>query len=189
MSSASKVIVAAVAIAAASMGAYWHFSPYLAMRSMQSAAQDRDADSFNENVDYPSLRESIKGQMSALVAPKLDDETKTSAFSMLGSAIGLALMNQMVEAFVRPEVVMKLMAEGKMSVGRPTSRTDGPGATEPSAPETKAEWKLKRVSADRVIVYQREEEALSGGQAGLVFSRHGFAQWKLSEIRLPSQKK
>jgi 23S rRNA A2030 N6-methylase RlmJ len=59
------------AAAAATAGYWYYYSPMLAMQTMRDAAQARHAESFNRHVDYPKLRESLKGQMAARVAEQL----------------------------------------------------------------------------------------------------------------------
>jgi hypothetical protein len=66
-----KLLKAAVVVAALAVPAYWYWSPYHALHSMKAAAQARDADDFNQYVDYPKLRESLKGQFSAMMAESL----------------------------------------------------------------------------------------------------------------------
>ena len=96
----SKLITGVVAVAIA-VGGYWYFSPYLALKSMRDAAAAKDADAFNDKVDYPKLRESLKGQMSAAMTKEMD-KAKGNGFAALGTMLGAAMVNQMVEAFVRP---------------------------------------------------------------------------------------
>ena len=66
-----KTIAGVLALTTAVVGGYWYYSPHLALKSMQAAAQQKDADKFNQHVDYPKLRESFKGQMSAIMAEQL----------------------------------------------------------------------------------------------------------------------
>ena len=54
-----KAIAGVLALTVAAVGGYWYYSPHLALKSMQTAAQEKDADKFNEHVDYPKLRESF----------------------------------------------------------------------------------------------------------------------------------
>jgi len=51
-SKAIKVAAVTGILAIAVIAGYWHWSPYLAPRLMQTAAQDKDADAFNERVHY-----------------------------------------------------------------------------------------------------------------------------------------
>ena len=112
MQSKLKIAIGALLALALSIGAHWYYSPYIAMNSMISAAKAKDADKFNEYVDYPSLRESFKGQFSAKLAGVMGSQP-SNPFSAFGAMLGMTMINQMVDALVRPELVMKMMEEGK----------------------------------------------------------------------------
>lgn len=131
----SRVLrVGAIAIALV-LAAYWYWSPVLAVHQMRSAAQAGDADAFNDHVDYPKLRESLKGQLSAALVQHLASQPQSEnefakAGTALGAMLGKAMVDNLVDAFVRPELVMRAMQEGKMvpkgsSPPRPASQTAG----------------------------------------------------------------
>jgi len=179
-----KPIAALVLVVAAGVGAYWYYSPYLVMQATQDAAQARDAEAFNARVDYPRVRESFKGQMGALVTGNLKPGEEGAV--ALGAMLGLALVNQMVDAFVRPEVVMRAMQEGQIE---PDTGGDANPPRQGEARQDKTQWTFKRHGPNKVIAYGRqavqpEDEALPG----FVFERSGFADWKLTEIRLPQMR-
>lgn len=103
----NKTYFAAAVVLLLAISAYWYWSPFLAVRQLQTAAQNGDAETFNDHVDYSKLRESLKGQFSALVAEKMGaPQDASNPFAALSSLIGLGLVNQMVDALVRPEMVM-----------------------------------------------------------------------------------
>jgi hypothetical protein len=182
-SATHRFVLVAVVLAGGSAAVYWHFSPHLALQGLASAAEARDAERFNARVDYPALRESLKGQLAARVTGSIDTAGRDNPFEALGSLLGLALVNQAVDAFVRPEVVMTLMAEGTMEP-RPTPATAGAGVPPPASPTPPPRWTLERIGANRVIAWRQEAPA-ADPSAGLVLVRHGFADWKLTDIRLP----
>lgn len=175
-------------VTAAVVGAYWYWSPFIAIKQLHSAIDTQDADAFNKRVDYPKLRESFKGQFAALMAERLgSSSTSGRGFESMGTMLGMALANQMIEAFVRPETVMRAMQEGKFSQeskggnSRPTEGRD-------ASSENTREWSFERKDADTLIAYVQDTSKPSASNAerlGLVFLRNGFAEWKLSEIRLP----
>jgi hypothetical protein len=175
----TKPILAAVAVASASVGGYWYYSPYLVLNDMREAAQRKDADAFNERVDYPRLRESMKGQMSAVMAESAA-ASSNNGFAAFGAMLGMALVNQMVEALVRPESVMRAMQSGDMEQG---SASTHPG-TQSEANKKPVEWSLERKNVDKIIAYRQVSGKEVDKDVGLVFERNGFADWKLTEIRL-----
>ncbi|MEO7043427.1 MAG: DUF2939 domain-containing protein [Gemmatimonadaceae bacterium] len=192
----SKTIKVAVVVAALAVAGYWYWSPFLAVRQLQTAAQKQDADAFNERVDYPRLRESLKGQFSALMAREMGKSTDDSnPFSALGSMLGLAMVNQFVEAMVRPEVVMQAMRSGKLSpADKSQADTAAPPAptTAKAADSDKPKWTYERKGVDKLIAYAVDPKApdeASGRVVGLVFERSGFATWKLTGFRLPALNK
>ena len=181
-----------IAVAAAT-GGYWYYSPMLSMKSMQSALEQRDADAFNQHVDYERLRESFKGQMSAMMAEQMGS-SGTSGAGALGAMLGLAMVNQMVDAFIRPEVVMRLMQSGEMdSAGRDGRPKQSSGSSGPSGSKGTPDsgddirWEVERKGFNRVIAYRMESGETDTTRAlGVVFERYGFSQWKVTELRMPA---
>jgi hypothetical protein len=191
-SKASRLAAVAGAILIAALGAYWYWSPYLAMNSMKEAADARDADAFNQYVDYPKLRESLKGQFSAMMTKELGSQQRAGGSEMenagaaLGAMLGLAFADKFIDAMVRPEMVMQAMAEGKMQ--DPTAGAKSNGAGETGASEKDVQWSVERKGVNRVIARGAQGEASLENSPGFVFDRNGFADWKLTEIRLPATK-
>lgn len=184
----SKLIKAVLVVVAFSVPAYWYWSPYVAMRSMKAAAKEKDADAFNAYVDYPKLRESLKGQFSAMMADTMQEAGRggsdmEKAGASLGAMLGMALADRFIEAMVRPEFVMKAMSEAKLEAPGASRQTEGT----PNKPRD-VRWTVERKGTDRVIAYGADDaQEPVAKQVGFVFDRSGFATWKLSEIRLPAK--
>ncbi len=102
-----SINLAALIVAAAGVTAYWYFSPYLALRNIAAAVEAQDADAFNEIVDYPRLRESLKGQFSAQMAQRFGDTSRPSSGALF-AMLGMAFVNQQIDGLVRPEMVMHM---------------------------------------------------------------------------------
>ena len=213
----AKAIAAAVLVALLALGAWWYWSPYVAMRSMLEAAQQRDAERFNRYVDYPRVRENLKDQFGtrvgeAMGARRGDDAGR--AMGALGSLLATALADRFIDALVRPEVVMRAMAEARLQVppGREERRRGdgrqdggagdrpgpGPGEggegsgsgsgsakTEGGERRRDVDWRFERSGVDRVIAWGGKPGTAMAERTGFVFERSGFANWKLTEIRLP----
>lgn len=182
----TKPLVAALVIAGAGIGGYWYYSPYLSIKAMRDAAEAKDADAFNDKVDYPKVRENLKGQMSAMMAEKMGSTgSADNGFAALGAMLGMAMVNQMVDAFIRPEMVMRSMQSGEFKP-IPNLGKDKP-SVEPESKKVK--WTLERKGTNKVIARAQEPGQPAPNQDfGLVLERYGFADWKLTEIRLSTVK-
>lgn len=183
-----KSALVALLAACLAVAAYWYWSPFLAIKEMQSAAKEKDADAFNTHVDYPRLRESLKGQLASLMAEQMGKSTDTkNPLEALGTMLGLAMVDKMVDAMVRPEVVMHGMESGQFSPK--SSSIDGTrtadGHTNPS---DKPKWSYVRKGADKLIAYPEAAAGTDDRKVGIVFERSGFADWKVTELRLSSLK-
>jgi hypothetical protein len=200
--SSKSVRTAAVAgvLAVSAIAGYWYWSPHLAIRNMQAAAQAKDADAFNDYVDYPKLRESFKGQFSALMVDRLgESKAAENPFAALGTMMAMAMVGNLVDAMVRPEAVMHIMQDGKLAQpGKPSS--DAPPGPSGTAPQTgtasdggdKPKWDYERKGANKLIAYAvdpNKPDAAAPDRFGVVFQRSGFADWKLTEVRMPAMNK
>jgi hypothetical protein len=183
MQSKLKIAIGALLALALSISAHWYYSPYIVMNSMVSAAKAKDADKFNEYVDYPSLRESFKGQFSAKLADVMGSQP-TNRFSALGAMLGMTMINQVVDALIRPELVMKMMEEGK---AQQPNKSAGDKQTSNDSDTKAPKWEFERKGTDLVLATPIQEGS-NDSQPVFVFRRTGYANWKLTEVRLPAVK-
>lgn len=182
-----KAAVAGLLIgASAAAGGYWYYSPVMAMQSMRTAAEARNAETFNQYVDYVSLRESLKGQMAALVTEQLGTRGSSGAES-LGAMMGLALLNPLIDAMVRPEVVMRAMQSGSIEADTNQGGSNRGEPNQPASQREEVRWEIERQGLNRVMAYGMEPGVADRSEAfGVVFDRQGLVQWKLTEVRLPA---
>ena len=96
----------------------------------------------------------------------------------------MAMVDKMVDAFVRPETVMRAMQEGKMVPRRPADTASEPGSVGDS--DNKVSWSSERKSVDKYIAYASKPGDTANQRIGLVLERSGFATWKMTEIRVPA---
>jgi len=204
MTNSKRLSLAAIVLLCAALAGYWYWSPFLAVRELQRAAQQGDADKFNAHVDYPRLRESLKTQLSVILSQKLGTSKEpASPMAALGNLIGSSLVGPLVDAMVRPETVMAALQNGRLAKSAaeapaavppnsppvPPAATGAAGATaNPATEPGKTHWKIDRQGASRVTAYAvdpaRPDEP-DTDRLGLVFERSGFVDWKLTDIRLP----
>jgi hypothetical protein len=169
------------------VAAYWYWSPFLAIREMQTAAQAKDADTFNTHVDYPRLRESLKGQFSAMMAEQMASrQDSKNPFAALGTMLGMTMADRLVDAMVRPEVIMRGMENGKFAL-RDSPASDSEGASSTDS-EKKTKWSYVRKGTDKLIAFPEGSAGPDAEKVGIVFERSGFANWKVTELRMPSLK-
>ncbi|MDQ1817146.1 DUF2939 domain-containing protein [Massilia sp. CCM 9210] len=172
-----KLGIATLCVAAGA--AYWYYSPLIALNQMRAAARENNAERFNERVDYPRLRESVKAQLGAA----MNGEVKRSDTSGLGEAgaaigkmLGMAMADKMVDAMVRPEFVMRAMEQGTLTP-RP-QRVEGDAAKKPDPTYTS-----ERVGLSQFIMHLDPDKP-GDRRMSLVMERHGLASWKLAEVRM-----
>jgi hypothetical protein len=170
-----RILSAAAIVVAAGVAAYWYWSPYLAVRALRDAAVAADAERFNARVDFPKLRDSLKTQFSA----RLDQDRPGNAF---GSMLAHTLVDKLIDTAVRPETIMFALREGKFKIEM-SGRQDGEKNDEP---RKKAVWRTERKGADTILFHVEGDGSGAGkDKMALVMQRQGFADWKLTDIRLP----
>ncbi|HEM7897389.1 TPA: DUF2939 domain-containing protein [Burkholderia cenocepacia] len=114
------LIVALVVALIAALG-YAYASPYVALGRLKSAIDARDAQAISEYVDFPSLRISLKQQVTEELMRRIDAVKKDNPFAVIGALIGSALIGPLVDAYATPEGVAALMS-GLPPRGNPGER-------------------------------------------------------------------
>lgn len=169
-----KLFLTAAAAVLLGGGAYAG-SPYLAASNLKAAAVSGDADQIEANVDFPSVRDSLKSQMSAAMMQKLnsDPEMKNNPFAGLGMMMVPAIVDKVVDAYVTPDGLSALIKGSK-----PNDAKGSAGSTNPNI-EYDYEW----VNSDRFRVNLTNIQTQQSGLA-LVFERRGVLTWKLIKVDL-----
>jgi hypothetical protein len=196
------ITIAVIAVIAA-LG-YGYASPYVALDHLKRAADARDAETVNEYVDFPALRDSLKQQVTGLLARRLDAQHNGNPLAAIGAMIGVALIGPLVDAYATPDGVAALL-NGMPPRGEPGERPPEPVAdgtpaappagtptapaqvtasgasvqhTPPQPPQTTAGY---RGINEFVVTYQH---GVGDTRYSAILRRDGLFSWKLSAVDL-----
>lgn len=170
-----KAILAGIAALIVAAGAWYWFSPSLAMQGLRDAALAGDKDELRERVDFPAIRESLKSQMRAMMVAEMAKE-KDNPFAAMGMAFVGAIIDPMIDSMVSPDGIKVMVESGKMKDPDKTvaDQTKGEGA----------DWEIERRGLDRFIA---RPKAKDGDKVpSLIFKRDGLG-WDLVDIEAPAQ--
>ncbi|NOW46685.1 hypothetical protein FHW96_002845 [Novosphingobium sp. SG751A] len=168
-----KAAIIAAAIVAVVAPPTWYFgSPYLAMRDLKEAVREGDRDDLAEKVDFPAVRESIKSQAKAVVMAEVAKQQDSNPFAALGSMVGMAMVDHLVDGIVSADGLRAMINKGKI---RPQA-----DAEVSAAPEAK--WTITHKGIGR---FTARPETAGGPAPELVFKRDDLG-WKLVDVVLPA---
>ncbi|WP_341312328.1 DUF2939 domain-containing protein [Paraburkholderia sp. IMGN_8] len=206
-SAARPLIVVLIVIAAVAVLGYGYASPYIALNNLKRAADARDAETVNQYVDFPALRESLKQQVTGLLTRRLDAHGTGNPFAAIGAMIGVALIGPLVDAYATSDGVAALL-NGMPPRGEPGERPpalpaaeNAPGgaaparsaesntakstansatnnATPPQPPQTTAGY---RGINEFVVRYQH---GAGDARYAAILRREGLFTWKLAAVDL-----
>lgn len=149
-------------------------TPYIALYQIRTAIAERDAEAISDHVDFPALRENLKGQvMGGMMAAMDTPEMKSNPFVGVGQALGAALVGPMIDSMISPAGVIALM---RHSSPASTARSRSAGASE------KPDYKLSFKGWSKVILSRVDADGTDGA---LTLRRFGLWDWKLTSIEVP----
>ena len=200
---ARPLIVTLIVIVVIAALGFCYASPYMALNTLKRAADARDAQTVNEYVDFPALRESLKQQVTGLLTRRLDVQGNGNPFAAIGAMIGVALIGPLVDAYATPDGVAALL-NGMPPRGNPGERppvpagagnppaatapaqepahpaagNNGNSTTPPQAPQTTAGY---RGLNEFVVSYQH---GAGDARYSAILRREGLFTWKLAAVNL-----
>jgi hypothetical protein len=184
MNSMKSKVFGGLLVLAGLVAMYWYWSPLLTLQQMQTAAKTKDAEAFSEHVDYPRLRQSLKDQLSQAFTLKVTenlpepDSDLGKAGAALGASLGKAMLGVMVDNLVHPSTIMAAMQ------GEEPQSTQA-SASVPPKPDG-IEWHAEHQGGDKYLVHVSDKNEPNGQPVTLVLERSGFADWKLTGLRIPA---
>ena len=202
-SAARPLIVTLIVIVVIAALGFCYASPYMALNTLKRAADARDAQTVNEYVDFPALRESLKQQVTGLLTRRLDVQGNGNPLAAIGAMIGVALIGPLVDAYATPDGVAALL-NGMPPRGNPGERppvpagagnppaapaaapepappaagNNGNSATPPQPPQTTAGY---RGLNEFVVSYQH---GAGDARYSAILRREGLFTWKLVAVNL-----
>ncbi|MFM0229278.1 DUF2939 domain-containing protein [Paraburkholderia sediminicola] len=197
------LIVTLIVIAVIAALGFGYASPYMALNKLKRAADARDAQTVNEYVDFPALRESLKQQVTGLLTRRLDVQGNGNPLAAIGAMIGVALIGPLVDAYATPDGVAALL-NGMPPRGNPGERppvpagadnppaatasapepahpvagNNGNSVTPPQPPQTTAGY---RSLNEFVVSYQH---GAGDARYSAILRREGLFTWKLAAVNL-----
>jgi hypothetical protein len=165
-----------VAVVAVLFAIYVAAAPYLTVHQMKSAAENSDGEALSEHIDFPSVRQSLKDQMNAMLIKDLTtDETKHHPMAELGAVFSGVMVDKLVDAYVTPAGLTQLMAGETPS---PEGEEESGGG---SGCQFLSRGTLSYESLDKFVVRAKDD---NGEECKLVLRRRGIG-WKLTEVIIP----
>jgi hypothetical protein len=150
---------------------YLAAAPYITVYRMKSAAVNGDGEALSEFIDFPSVRQGLKDQFNVSMSTEMADED--NPFGALGSALAGTLIDKMVDAYVTPAGITRLMAgESPRTDGNESRR----GSGNPFAGAS-----LGYRSLDKFVVTVNDDD---GEDTEFVLRRRGLG-WKLTDVVVP----
>jgi Protein of unknown function (DUF2939) len=106
-------------------GLYYVISPFLFLGSLQTAFRQGDSTGLENLVNFPSVRQSLKAQLSVAFTEFMnsDSSMKDNPFLGLGILLGPAMIDRVVESYCTPEMIASMAKTGS---GNNRAVTDGP---------------------------------------------------------------
>ena len=167
----------ALAIVLALLAGYVAAGPWLAIRGIHAAIESRDLDGLQRHVDFPTLRERLKGQ----VARRIGDAASDASGGIIGGDAGRHMVDQIsshaVNAMVSPTGISMLL-QGRALAHRVAGNPDQAAA---NIADPLAQARTRYESPSRFTATLASAE---GKPVVFVFERRGVS-WKLRDIRLP----
>lgn len=179
------VWAAGVIAALMAVGAY-AASPLLAVRGLQTAARDGDADKLQRLVDFPAVRESLKGQLNALIIESMrsDPELRDNPFAGFAAVLAPAIVNQAVDGYVTPDGLARMLQAKPPEPTMLSTAEAPPPPGEAGVRAGKAVIKHGYRGLDTYTVTSTGADK-PGAQFNFVLHRQGLFGWKLARIELP----
>ena len=91
---------------------YLYASPYLVLNNIKNAAEQGDADKLSGYIDFPSVKQSMKDQVKAVMVKELASSEEQDGFEALGTMLGAAMIDPLIDGLVTPDGVA-LMLQGQ----------------------------------------------------------------------------
>ena len=158
------------------VGGSAYFSPYLTLNNMKTATTNRDVVALANEIDFPSLRKSVKKGVRARLAQEVSKQENNIAAEAMGGDMLTKIVDPAVDKLVTPEGLSQLMQD-KI----PGAKIDIADLEKNMAD---SQIDMGYESIDRFVV-NISDKVDQSKQVKLILQRDGFS-WKLAGVNMPN---
>lgn len=174
-----KKWLVAVAVVLVLLLGYGIAGPWLAIRGIHSAIENRDPQELERYVDFPILRANVRAKVAKRLLASATSPSGRVVGDDLGRTMIGAISDKAVDAMVSP-MGIALLLEGRALAHRVSGKKPGIGGKDDAAdPLLHATTRFESPSRFAATV-----DSAEGRPVVFVFERK-WLSWKLSDIRLP----
>ncbi len=165
-------------------------APWITVYQIRDAADQRDSQALAEQVEFDSVRQSLKDQLNAKVQRELGGDIKQNPFAALGASLANMMVDGLLDTYMTPAGIARLMRGETPAPGIPESRPEPPSDNGGGAGSDTSGTERKKLFADARMGYRSLHHFVvtvtddRHRQADFVLSRRGL-DWKLTAIVLP----
>lgn len=177
----NKNLVGILIAALVAFGAIFYFSPYLAVNEMKKAMVSGDSEKIETLVDFPALRENVKGQLMVAMQKNLqnDPSMASNPFAGLATMVIPNLVTGMLDTYVTAESFSKFGEETASSDAQPPNKK-----TQKSDKLEEIQTSAKWISMDRADIVISIAGQENFPIKSLKLRRKGLLGWQLFGVKL-----
>lgn len=161
-------------------GVFFYFTPHLTISKMKKAAQNNDADTLSEYIDYPSVKESLKANINAMITSEVSANMDDNPFGAFGAALATVFINPMIDNLITPENLAMMMKGKKPEIEKPNDKY----YEEKDSIDQNLGTTMSYNNFNSFVVTFKDKKS-SDDPIKMIFKRNGIISWKLTSLRLP----
>lgn len=155
-------------------------APYLTVSNLKTGIVENDAELLSENIDFPVFRQNLKNRFSAAMMRNAGAAFGNNPFTAVASRFASTMVEEVVDSFVTPSGLAKLMAGDKPYRSRP-GRGNRPAAESPNRDDL---FKNARFSYDSLSRFSIRVPTDTGDEVRFILERDGIS-WMLVDMVVP----
>lgn len=161
-----KKLIGLASIFALLVVGYIAYDPYLTVSNIKTGIAERDSEQLADNIDFPTLRQNLKEQLSAVMVQEATKKLDDNPFAALAAGLVTQVADGFVDSLVTPSGLAALMEGKQPSQG---------GASNNSEPTQKEKlFKQARFSYDSLSKFSIWVKNDEGKEVRFVLARDGL---------------
>lgn len=179
-----KVVTGVIIAGVVVLAGLWAASPVLAGKAIIRAAERGDEAALERMVDFPALRESMKGELNDLLVAEMRNDPRVIENNLGGLAtmLGPMFISGAVDTVVTPQGVAAMVTTAKAP--------EADGAVPPEADKGRDEPNLHKAWGYRsldVFAITLTDRDLPENSLALLLERRGLFKWQLAAVDLRTE--